>query len=211
MIKLGPKVWPPEETCIHYSSPAADSIVFRWNLSETRILAEKLKKNTKCARSLNSEPAGGWSQEQVKSTFDGNMWQKYWYCITIHKCCLVLEGIVWYCIVWYYINLPLMELCDSSLCFSINSSAWLPRKYAQPAKYPTARLTQEKKRKHDTENAAAGKEKNFCWFTRAGIVYSEFFRVFPHSVLGGCPSGEEAIMSSILMPLPLLRLISPKQ
>ena len=122
--------------------------------------------------------------------------------IDIVLCCLVLEGIVWYCIVWYYINLPLMELCDSSLCFSINSSAWLPRKYAQPAKNPTARLTQEKKRKHDTENAAAGKEKNFCWFTRAGIVYSEFFRVFPHSVLGGCPSGEEAIMSSILMPLP---------
>ena len=135
------------------------------------------------------------------------MWQKPLFLgidIVFQYTSVVWYWRVWYCIVWYYINLPLMELCDSSLCFSINSSAWLPRKYAQPAKNPTARLTQEKKRKHDTENAAAGKEKNFCWFTRAGIVYSEFFRVFPHSVLGGCPSGEEAIMSSILMPSPPL-------
>ena len=107
---------------------------------------------------------------------------------------IVLHGITYICFWWSYVTAAFVSQ-------SIRQHDSLVNMLSRPKIRPPA-SRKKKKRKHDTENAAAGKEKNFCWFTRAGIVYSEFFRVFPHSVLGGCPSGEEAIMSSILMPSP---------
>ena len=83
LIKLGPKVWPPEETCIHYSSSAAaDSIVFRRNMSETRIHAEKWKKYKKIRASWGLK--SGTSQihfwwKYVTEAFVS--W--YWYCIVL--------------------------------------------------------------------------------------------------------------------------------
>ena len=54
-----------------------------------------------------------------------------------------------------------MEICDSSLCFPINSSAWADRKYAESAKNSAAAAARKKKGNMTLKNvaAAAGLDK----------------------------------------------------